>query len=251
MVIWKLARRLALAFGAIVAIGGAYAATLAFPQPLFAYAHVSGQLTFRSDAPIDAASADAVARDIRAKLDASPFPMDGGQYILYVANDPWRRRVLFALAPDAGGFVVPTIAPRHTFLSGADFPTNRLRAPDGTLLPPPRSLSYYGAHEIAHLAAAQRVGHWRAFVMPEWVREGIADYAALGPVRDLVALRRELGERPLGRKDWDAHGYYVRYRMLVTHYLDKEQWTLDQLMAADLSEAQAKAAMDARLSGGV
>jgi hypothetical protein len=227
----------------------AYAGLLAFPRPLFAYTHVAGTLTFHSDAPIDVVGAEAVAQDIRAKLDASPFPIGREQFSLYVTNTDWRRRLLFLPAPDAGGFVVVLLTPRHTFLSGGDFPTGRLRAQDGRLLPPPRTLSYYGAHEIAHLLAAWRVGSLRAYVlMPEWVREGIADYAGLGPVRDIAALWRDFGERPLGRKEWDAHGYYIRYRMLVTHFLDHEGWTLDQLLATKLSESEARAAMDARLA---
>jgi hypothetical protein len=208
-------------------------------------------LTFRSDAPIDAAGADAVARDIKAKLDASPFPIGEQPFSLYVANDGWRRKMIFLIAPGAGGFVVPVLTPNHTFLSGADFRSGQLRAPSGRLLPPPRTLAYFGAHEIAHLLAARRVGELRAVLMPEWVREGIADYAALGPVKDLAAMRRELGDRTLGVKEWDAYGYYVPFRMLVTHFIDHEGWTLDQLLTTNMSEKDAKAAMDARLFGGV
>ena len=248
MRIWSILRCTAQA-AAVAA--SALAALLAFPAPLFAYAHTSGSFTFRSDAPIDAAGADAVAHDIRATLNASPFPVGDEPYALYVANDAWRRRLFFLIAPGAGGFVVPPLGPRHTFLSGADFPRGRLRAPSGRLLPPPRTLAYFGAHEFAHLLAAQRVGYLRHVMMPEWVREGIADYAALGPVRDLATLRRELGDRELGQTEWDAHGYYVRYRMLVTHFLVEEKWTLDQLLATNLSKAEAQSAMDARLAGGV
>lgn len=248
MRIWSVLRRAALA---AAVIGSAFAALLAFPSPLFAYTHNSGSLTFRSDAPIDAAGADAVARAVRATLDASPFPIGDEPYTLYVANDDWRRRLYFILTPGAGGFVVPPLTPRHTFLSGADFPSKRLRAPSGRLLEPPRTLAYFGAHEISHLLAAQRTGYLRHVMMPEWVREGIADYAALGPVRDLAALRKELGDGELGQRAWDAHGYYVRYRMLVTHYLVHEKWTLDRLLATNLSEAAAQSAMDARLAGGV
>lgn len=248
MTLWKVLRRMSLA---LVAVGSAFAALLAFPDPLFAHTRVSGTLTFRSDLPIDAVGADAVARDIRARLESSPFHIGEDRFNIYVTNMDWKRRLIFALTPDAGGFVIVPLTPRHAFLSGTDFPSGRLRAPSGRLLPPPRTLAYFGAHEIAHLLTARRSGQLRMLLMPDWVREGIADYAALGPVRDLAGVRRELGDGPLGVEEWDKYGYYIRYRLLVTYFLDREGWTVDQLFASDLSETQARAAMDARLAGGV
>jgi hypothetical protein len=225
-------------------------AIIVYPDPLFANAYASGTLTIHSDEPIDAAGAHAALASARARLASSPFPLDGARYHLYVANSAWRRRLLFLWAPDAGGVVYPMFAARNSFYSGADFRTGQLRSPSGRLVPMTRSFAYFAAHELAHLVEARRSG-MRHHLRPEWVREGVADYAALGPADDLAGMRHAFKGRQLTVADWDAHGYYVRYRMLVTHYLDYEGWTLDQLLATNLSEAEAEAAMDARLAKGV
>jgi hypothetical protein len=219
-------------------------AIILYPDPLFAYAHTSGSLTIHSDAPIDATGADAIFRSVRARLAASPLPLDGERYHLYVSNDDWRRRLLFLWAYDAGGVVHTPLAPRSAFFSGANFRTDQLRSPSGRWLSPPRTFSYFAAHEIAHLLEAKRAP-WRHLLRPEWIREGLADYSALGPVADVAALRRALGDRALTVEDWDAHGYYVRYRLLVTYFLKIEGWDRDRLLASDLSEADARHAMDA------
>jgi hypothetical protein len=201
-------------------------------------------LTIHSDAPIDPAGAEAALASTRQRLAVSPLPLDGRRYHLYVANDAWRRRLFFVWAQDAGGVVHPALAPRSAFFSGADFKTDRLRSPSGRWVPPPRTFSYFAAHEIAHLLDA-KPAPLRHFLRPEWVREGLADYAALGPVDDVAALRRALGDGPLTPSDWDAHGYYARYRLLVTHFLREAGWSYADLLASDLREAEALRRLDA------
>jgi hypothetical protein len=34
------------------------------------------------------------------------------------------------------------------------------------------------AHETTHILVADRLGEWRAFMLPGWKREGYADYVA-------------------------------------------------------------------------
>lgn len=218
------------------------AGLIAFPDPLFAFTSTNGRITVLSDHPIDAAGARAVASDIEARLARSPLSIAGGAYKLVVTNEDWRRRILFAHMYNTGGVAFYPLSRNHVFLSGANFAQDRLLRPNGTAVAPPRTLGYYGAHEIAHVLTGERVGALRFLIMPRWIIEGLADYCALGaPPGDLRAFDAELGREPITLPQMNRYGVYPRARMLVAHMLGERKWTLDQLLASDLTEDDALA----------
>ena len=237
----RLRRVMTLLSRAAGTIAIAVATLIAFPEPLFAYTSSHGHVTILSDRPIDEAGSRAVIADIEARLNRSPLPIGAGTYKLIVTNEDWRRRILFAHVYNVGGVAFYPLSRNHVFLSGADFARDRLLRPNGEAIDPPRTLGYYGTHEIAHVLTGERAGLLRWVLMPRWVTEGLADYCALGSPGDLRAFDALLGREPITVEQMKKLGVYPRYRMLVTYMLEERKWTLDQLLSTRLSEDEALA----------
>jgi hypothetical protein len=154
---------------ALVIVGILYTpAALAFP-------HVKrfGNTTVYSVAPIPAVMAERINR-ADALLAASPLAQPGLRRTLVLTDGGWRWRVL-----GAGNWNV--IALRRPFSSvllfnNSDVVADRVRngAPRGG----ERTLSGTIAHESVYLLTARRYGEIRLARMPEWKREGYADYVA-------------------------------------------------------------------------
>ena len=231
----------ALAFGILLFSLTFASAAMVFarPEPFFAFSRTVENITIYDVQPIPN-SADVALRQMVNTLNASPF--EPGQMSLFVANDGWRNKLYFFLAQEAGGVVYYPVTYDHGFLSGADYSTGQL-IKDGRKVAPPRTLAYYGSHELTHAMTGQRVGALRYHLMPEWVREGIADYVALGAPQNYARMDTVLGEDPPTLQILDAFGAYPRYRLLVSWFLEEQDWTLDALLETDMTENTALAEM--------
>ena len=215
------------------------AMVFARPEPFFAFSRTVENITIYDVQPIPSA-ADQALQEMVDTLNNSPFETE--EMSLFVAHEGWRNGLFFFLAPGAGGVVYYPISYSHGFLSGADYETGQL-IKENRLINPPRTLAYYGTHELAHVLTGRKVGAWRFHMMPEWVREGLADYVALGAPEDYAALDGVLGDAPITLESLDAYGAYPRYRLLVSWFLDEADWTLDALLETDMTENSALAEM--------
>lgn len=214
---------------------------LVYPQSLFAYKVEMGNLSVYSDQPIPQSEAEVLLGQIKQRLDHSRIQVGTLPMQIYIANTGWRRSWLWLIPPDmAGGFVVVPLTRHHAFFSGADFNTNELIAPSGYRTQPPRTLVYYGAHELTHVATAEKVGWVEFYRTSVWVKEGIADYVAL-PSETAVELYLKIGERKADLEMMKTHGVYAPYRLLVTYFLEEAGWTIDQLLDCRLTFEEAQA----------
>jgi hypothetical protein len=238
-IVLKFAKRVGLSLAAL-----ATAATLplAFPGPMFGYGVDYADLSVYSDAPLPAAEVRSWLGEVQALLEASPLRYEGEPTRIYIAGSTWRWRSLWLVhrGGQVGGFAVPLLSTRHMFLSGADFSTLELIAPNGRRMPPPRTLTYYAAHELAHVLTARQFGAVRSYTIPQWMKEGIADYVAL-PSESAAGLYSRIGERDPDLSMINEHGVYAPFRLLVTYFLEDAGWTLDRLVASDLSLDAARA----------
>lgn len=220
-----------------------FAALILWPDPLFAYSASDGRITIKSDRPIAAAGSEQLLRECAALLARSPMKAEAKHYRIYVANESWRQRLFFAINGDAHGLAYPG---GSVFLSGADFEAGRL-IHNGYVPPPPRTLTYYCAHEITHTVSREH--GFNEFQVPRWVFEGFPDYVAIEPRQSFEELRRTLGDRPADIPMMAKYGGYPRYRLLVTYFLEKKGWSVDQLFQTRLTEQEADALMRADGAG--
>ena len=100
-------------------------------------------------------------------------------------------------------------------MSGANIEADRLTKGDYVIMPP-RTLSYYLKHELTHIVQIERLGTLRYVAMSRDVREGVADYVALGSadetLRSAVAAHIPGADRlPL----MQAHGVYPEFHVMV------------------------------------
>lgn len=207
-------------------------AAFAKPEPFFPYSRSVGAVTFYDVHPIPE-SAEIVLQEIDVTLKNSIFaaatPLN-----LFIAHDGWRNWLFFRTVQFAGGVVYYPVTYQHGFLAGADYDRGTLLKRD-RLIAPPRTLAYYGIHELTHVLTGKRTGTLRYHQLPEWIREGLSDYVALGPPDDISALDARLADAPIDLDLMNELGVYVRHRMLVAWYLEHENWSLDQLLASDMT----------------
>ena len=224
------------AAGAVLFVAAVVAALLAYPQPLFAYHVERGTLQIWSDRPFDPDKGRDVLADMERRVAQSPFKLGEDTHRIFIANAEWRRRLVFLWNYGAGG--VNYYPFRNVFIRSSDIDRDRVVGRAGPVAPP-RTLAYYGAHEIGHSLIGARIGPIANWQLPRWIREGMADYIGFGGEVDIEALTRALraGDRDL---DFARSGLYARYRLLVAYFLQREGWTADQLLASDLPQDEAE-----------
>jgi hypothetical protein len=216
---------------AAVAVG-----VLAFPQPLFAYQVEYGQLQLWSDQPFDERQGRRVLDDIADRIAASPLALGANTHRIFVINTEWRRRLVFLWNYGAGG--VNYYPLRNVFIRQSDINGDRVLRDAGPVLPP-RTLAYFGAHEIGHSLIGDRIGMFANWRLPVWIREGLADYVGFGGKTDIDALTQAL---LAGDPDLDPRrsGLYARYRLLVAFMIEREGWSVEQLLGSHMSQDEAE-----------
>ena len=234
-------RRLAFALTCLAILAAAgIVAVLAWPQTLHAHAASLGRLTLLSDVPFDLAAGVALLGDVERRIAAAPLELrqEERDWRIVISNTEWRRRLTFLDKFGAGG-VNYHLLPATAFLRQADIPRNRLTGSDGRDVPPPRTLAYFAAHEIAHGMVTARIGGLARLRLPVWIEEGLADYVAFAGEIDVEELAE--GFR-MGRAELDpaTSGLYARYHLLVAHFLDIEGWNVDDLLASEMSQDEAE-----------
>lgn len=232
-------RRVALLGLAVCGLtGAAITGLVAAPQPFFPHHLQQRGFELWSDMPFDPADGRRLLADVEDRLARSDLGPAAGARRIFVANTAWRERLFFLWAYGAAGVnVLP--ATRHAFLRRADIAADRLFGHSGKAADPPRTLAYYAAHELAHGLTWERTGLLAFFTMPRWLREGVADYVALGRGQAM----RIAGE--LAADDarlWpERSGQYLRFHLIVACAREAGGLTTDQLLGLRIDEDEAAA----------
>jgi hypothetical protein len=109
-----------------------------------------------------------------------------------------------------------------------------------------RTLAYFIAHEIAHSRTCERLGPWRFFRLPDWLREGYADQVGRGSVWARPGMGRAfLDEAP--EMNVPAIAPYLRYNLLLGFSVEQERRSLDAVFAAGEEQATVEARLRAHL----
>ena len=212
-----------------LAIALGVVALFAYPKVLFAHHYTANGLTLYADRSHNATATQELLERISSAMSQSPLGAPERHYELYSVRSKWREKLFFAPAPKAGGVVYPPITSRHTFLTAINPKGDRLIK--GTaVIKPPRTLSFYMLHELTHLRMFEILGSVGFYRMPHWVREGMPDYVALGPL--MQSERAEILNWSRARFDLvQRFGAYPKERALVSYYIDHLGFSPEVLMS--------------------
>jgi hypothetical protein len=206
----------------------AYSALLCIPQPLFSFSVRAGSLILHSDQPFSAVAATHVLELAEAKLASSPIYSSGQDHNVFICNSRWRQILFFNKDYGVGG-VAPYPLTANVFLRDALIEDNRLISPRGIPVSGDRTLDYFIAHEVTHQLTGHAIGPVRYYRLPQWVREGYADYVGKGNSFDYDAAKRAfLAGAP--EMDWQRSGLYWRFHLLVAYLLDRQGWSVPRLL---------------------
>jgi hypothetical protein len=218
------ARRLAIA---AVAAAAASAALLAHPQPLFAHRLAEGRLELWSDLPFSERAGRSLLSEVERRLKTSELDRPLERYCIFVVNSPWRRRLTFLWNPRAGGLSYYPLT-TNVFIRASDIDRGVVFSPSGSPVPAPRTLAYYAAHEIGHNLTGASIGFEAYFKLPDWVREGVADYIGFGGDVDVPAMANAL---KAGEREFDPSlGFYARYRLEIAYLAQRKGWSIGKIL---------------------
>jgi len=221
----KWIRRAAAALCAMLALA---AGLLAFPDPLFSASMSHGQFIVRSDRPINPAMAR-VLDDAARRLRTSELYDARATFRIFICNEPWRMWLYSRNAAIGGS--ADTLVTRNIYLREVDIAANRIVPPGGMLADAQtRPLSYFIAHEAAHVMQARAFGRLLKLRYPAWLVEGYADWVAKAGDFD-VAENRRLLRRGDPRLDYGRSGLYRRYHLMVATLLRRPGATVRHLFA--------------------
>lgn len=228
---------------AIVAAVAVILLLLSVPQPFFHTAVSAKNLTLYSDRPFTPAAGQLVLTLVEAKLAKSPLYVSEQKHLVFICNARWRQRLFFTYQYGVGGVnYYPLIT--NVFLRDSIIEENRLIGPGGNRVSGERTLDYFITHEIAHTLTGQAVGAIAYHRLPQWKREGYADYVGKGAAFNYDEAKRAfLAGDP--RMDWAKSGLYWRFHLLVAHLLDKQDWSVQRLLEEPIEQQAVEAAIRA------
>jgi hypothetical protein len=230
--------------GAIVVVAVAsILLLLSAPQPFFHTSVSAKNLTLYSDRSFTPAAGQRVLALAEDKLAKSPLYVAEQRHLVFICNARWRQRLFFTYQYGAGGVnYYPLVT--NVFLRDSIIEENCLIGPGGNRVSGERTLDYFIAHEIAHTLTGQAVGAIAYHRLPQWKREGYADYVGKGDAFNYDEAKRAfLAGDP--RMDWANSGLYWRFHLLVAHLLDKRHWSVRRLLEEPIEQQVVEAAIRA------
>jgi len=169
----------------------------------------------------------------RAKLAASPLYLGEPEIGAYICNEHWRERLFFNKDYGVAGVAYPFSM--KIFLRESAVQENRIVSRRGIHVPGYRTLDFFVTHEMTHALTSRAVGPIRMLGLPQWIREGYADYVAWGPGFNYADARRAFLDGAPGM-DYRQTGLYWRFAFLVAHMLDHKHWTVERLLTKPFPE---------------
>ena len=231
--IWM--RRFGIGVSLLVAIALSYLLLLCFPEPLFCAEAQRHHIYVYSDQPLPPAI-NVLLKEVERRLAASPLYRAEQIHRVFLCQSP-RRFAFFTNVNAGAGGVTYVYFNRSIFLRPARIAANRLLAPSGQEVPGNRTLVYFITHELTHDLTISHLGARAYSRLPEWVREGYADYVAQGDTFNF-RLAREQFLRGAPAMDPARSGLYLRYHLLVAYLLDIKGISVDALLTQPFNVRQ-------------
>lgn len=214
--------------------GGGIFLVFSFPHPFFRTSVQAQNLSLHSDQSFTSTAGHQLLERVEAKLAQSPLYVAEQKHQVFICNARWRQRLFFTYVYGAGGVNYYPFT-TNVFLRDAIIEENCLIGPGGNRVPGERTLDYFIAHEITHTLTGQTVGALAYHRLPQWKREGYADYVGKGAAFNYDEARRAfLANDP--KMDWATSGLYWRFHLLVAHLLDKQHWSVQQMLTTPIEQ---------------
>jgi hypothetical protein len=213
-----------------------YVGVSAFPEPMFAHHIVYKNYDIWSDKPIPP-QINQVLDDVSRRLDKSDLQDKNARYKIFFCNASWRLWLYGQHFSDQVGADADTLLTRNIYVRASDIGANRLIAPGGGALADAarRPLSYFIAHEAAHIIVARQFGRLVSIRYPLWLMEGYADYVGKGNDFDFDDNYR-LFRMQSPTMDFPQSGLYRGFHLRLAVLLDKSGMTARQIFDHPPSE---------------
>ena len=179
----------------------------------------------------------------QAKLTRSPLYSPRDNYAIFICNSDWRRMIFFFARGKACGLTYYPLS-SNVFLSGTAIKENRLISPSGRSDILGRTLDHFIVHEITHVLTGKFIGGRKLYYLPDWIKEGYAEYIGRGGAFNYdKAVQAFL----MGSPDMDIPPSvpYLRYTLIVTYLLEKQQWSLTKLFETSISQNEVETKLKA------
>ena len=223
----------------IIAFIAAIIFLLCVPQAFFQTSVSAKNLTLYSDQSFTPIAGQHVLDLAEAKLATSPLYSAAQKHQIFICNSRWRQRIFFTHVYGVGGVNYYPIT-TNIFLRDSIIEENCLIGPNGNRVAADRSLDYFITHEITHTLTGQAVGGIAYHRLPQWKREGYADYVGKGAAFNYdEAKQLFLANDP--KMNYAESGLYLRFNLLVAHLLDKQHWSVQRLLTEPIEQSVVEA----------
>jgi len=171
---WRRSRAVRIGQWTLVLLVALLGTATAAPQLLaWPYSAEFGHTIVYSERPIPRQMRRVLARS-DALVARSPLAEPGLERRLFLTDGGWRWDLLALTS--RGAFALRRPYRDAIIVNASDVAADRVE--NGAPVGGSRSLSGTIAHETSHILVADRLGEWRAFLLPGWKSEGYADYVA-------------------------------------------------------------------------
>jgi hypothetical protein len=216
---------------------------LSYPQPLFSWSVHIHNLSLYSDQAFSSEDGKQVLELAQAKLTRSALYSSRDNYAIFICNSDWRRMIFFFANSKARGLTYYPLS-SNVFLSGAAIKENRLISPSGRSDILGRTLDHFIVHEITHILTGRFIGEVKLYYLPDWIKEGYAEYIGRGCAFNYdKAVQAFLEESP--EMNVPPSVPYLRYTLIVTYLLEKQQWSLTKLFETSISQNEVETKLKA------
>jgi hypothetical protein len=196
---------------AILAVCGLYLLLLKFPEPFFSRSVDAGNLRIYFNKGHEE-DVSAVAERALNRLKKSALYNEKDHYRVFLAGSDAEFAMYTNVFRNAGGFYNVV---GNAFIRPSVPEKDRLIKPDGSLTEEDRPLHYFVAHEASHAMTHDRIGVIRYFMLPEWIREGVAESVA----RINPSFEKTVTMNVKSPADLDGHGGYLRYKLRIEYLM--------------------------------
>jgi hypothetical protein len=221
----KLIRAAIITLSGSATVAAVYLLAICWPQPFFRYSLRCGNLYLHSTAPLPG-NTEYLLREVQRRLAASPlYNVSLKQHIFICGNSA--QFAFFTNVSFRSSALTYAYFNRSVFLRPSDVAHNVLFNYSGSKVTDDRMLVYYMAHELTHSLMVSYIGPWRYHELPQWLREGYADYIGKGSdsFRDIQAKFEDSSYR--------TNREYLRYELMTAYLLEVRKVGLRDLVSGD------------------